>query len=187
MTINTLPKRHTIRLQGYNYSLSGMYFVTICTQDKVCLFGKVVDGEMFLNDAGKMVMQIYNELPNKFSDIQCHEIIVMPNHIHFIVENVGADLRVCPINNNDDNNNDSGEHVGSPLHRVIQWFKTITTNLYINGVKNQSWQPFNKKIWQRNYYEHIIRNEKSYNNITDYIATNPINWQSDDYFINKAI
>lgn len=176
---DTIYNRHSIRLQGYDYSLSGMYFVTICTQDKLCLFGEVADGEMVLNDAGEMVMQIHNELPNKFSDIQCHEVIVMPNHIHFIVENVGADLCVCPMNNND-----LGEHAGSPLHRVVQWFKTITTNRYINGVKSQGWKPFNRKIWQCNYYEHIIRNEKSNTNITNYIASNPINWKSDDYYIN---
>ncbi len=118
-----------------------MYFITICTQNKLCLFGEVIDEEMVLNDAGEMVMRIYNELPNKFSDIRCHEIIIMPNHIHFIVENVGADLCVCPINTN----NELGEHIGSPLHRIIQWFKAITTNHYIHGVKNHGWKPFYKK------------------------------------------
>ncbi|PXV61865.1 REP element-mobilizing transposase RayT [Dysgonomonas alginatilytica] len=179
---NNSHNRHSIRLEGYDYSSSGMYFITICIQNKLCLFGEVIDNEMILNDSGNMVMQIYNELPNKFADIQCHEIIIMPNHLHFIVENVGADLCVCPM----DTNNDLGEHIGSPLHRIIQWFKTITTNHYINGVKKLGWKPFYKKIWQRNYYEHIIRNGKSYNNITNYIATNPTNWQSDDYYINQT-
>ena len=88
-------------------------------------------------------------------------MMVMPNHFHGIVQNVGsvgADLRVCPDTNNDHINPIEGEHAGSPLHRVVQWFKTITTNEYIRGVKTLGWQPFNGKLWQRNYYEHIIRN-----------------------------
>jgi REP element-mobilizing transposase RayT len=119
-------------------------------------------------------------------------MVVMPNHFHCIVENVksvGADLRVCP-NTIETNNNTinhfktnvsgehdfSGEHVGSPLHRVVQWFKTMTTNEYIRGVKKSGWQPFNGKLWQRNYYEHIIRNEQSCQTISEYIINNPIKW-----------
>ena len=66
-----------------------------------------------------------------------------------------------------------------PLYRVVQWFKTMTTNEYIRGVKNLGWQPFDGKLWQRNYYEHIIRNEKSYHNITNYIINNPAKWAED--------
>jgi len=72
-----------------------------------------------------------------------------------------------------------GEHIGSPLHRVVQWFKTMTTNHYIRGVKQHNWKQFNGKLWQRNYWEHIIRNEKSYHNISNYIINNPKNWNND--------
>jgi REP element-mobilizing transposase RayT len=75
-----------------------------------------------------------------------------------------------------------GEHIGSPLHRVIQWFKTMTTNEYIRGVKTLGWKPFDKKLWQRNYYEHIVRDERAYQNISGYIVNNPLMWSSDDFF-----
>ncbi len=191
--------RRSIRLKGYDYSQTGLYFITICVQKRKCLFGEIAGAnlrvcpEMILNDAGKMVEKWYYELENKFPDIKCHQMIVMPNHFHCIIENVGAigaDLRVCPssITNNRDkysnNNRDKteGEHIGSPLYRVVQWFKTMTTNEYIRGVKNSGWQPFDGKLWQRNYYEHIIRNEKSYHIITNYIINNPVKWGEDKFY-----
>jgi REP element-mobilizing transposase RayT len=175
--------RRSIRLKGYDYSQAGLYFITICCQDRMCRFGDVVNEEMILNDAGNMVNKWYYELENKFTDIRCHEMIVMPNHFHGILENVGADLRVCPDSNNDNANTIEGEHVGSPLHRVVQWFKTMTTNEYIRGVKTMGWIPFNGKLWQRNYWEHIIRNEKSYQTISDYIINNPAKWINDKFYI----
>jgi len=72
-----------------------------------------------------------------------------------------------------------GQHIGSPLHRVVQWFKTMTTNEYIRGVKNLNWEPFDKKLWQRNYWEHIVRDENSYFKISNYIINNPMNWKED--------
>jgi REP element-mobilizing transposase RayT len=144
---------------------------------------------MHLNDAGIMIEKWYYELENKFRDIRCHEMIIMPNHFHCIIENVGtvgADLRVCPNNENTNENilgeqreNILGEHVGSPLHGVMQWFKTMSTNEYIRGVKTLNWQPFNGKLWQRNYWEHIIRNENAYLSISTYIKNNPKKWDND--------
>ena len=209
--------RRSIRLKGYDYSKAGLYFITICVQSRQCLFGEIVNNKMMLNDAGNMIEKWYDELENKFQDIHCDEHIIMPNHFHCIIENVGADLRVRPDNQNirPDNQNASdidsnrqneklldaknilgehdknttgehdknttgehdknttgehdknttGEHKGSPLHRVVQWFKTMTTNEYIRGVKNNHWSPFDGKLWQRNYYEHIIRDENSYDRI----------------------
>jgi REP element-mobilizing transposase RayT len=75
-----------------------------------------------------------------------------------------------------------GEHVGSPLRDIVRWFKTMSTNEYIRGVKNYGWPPFNRKLWQRNYWEHIIRNEQSYQRISEYIVNNPANWQKDKLF-----
>jgi hypothetical protein len=110
----------------------------------------------------------------------------MPNHFHGIIQinntntaPVGTDLRVCPDNrvcHDNAGDHKKGEHTGSPLHRMVQWFKTMSTNDYIRNVKNNNWTPFNKKLWQRNYYEHIIRNEKSYLRISEYIRTNPLKW-----------
>lgn len=180
---NTYSQRKSIRLKGYDYSQEGLYFVTICTQGHICLFGEVYQHEMILNEVGEMVEKWYYEIENKFNDIKCHDMVIMPNHIHFIVENNGqvrTDLCVCP--NGKDCPDTVDEHIGSPLHRIIQWFKTMTTNEYIRGVKNNEWQPFNKRFWQRNYYEHIIRNENSCNKITDYINLNPSNWKNDKYY-----
>lgn len=187
--------RRSIRLKGYDYSQAGMYFITICTQDKLHLFGKITNDEMVLNDPGKMIEKWWNELENKFPNIELDEFVVMPNHFHGIIQitntdPVGADLRVCPDKYNcPDNANEremgehiKGEHTGSPLHKMIQWFKTMSTNEYIRNVKNNHWPPFNKKLWQRNYYEHIIRNEKSYLHISEYIKTNPLKWLNDKYY-----
>src|SRR5690606_30836250 len=169
--------RRSIRLKGYDYSQAGLYFITICCNRRGnptwLPFGNITAGEMILTDAGQMIEKWYYELENKFSDIKCHEMVVMPNHFHCIVEiTVRADLRVCPneptvradlcvcpdestvradlcvcpdestnpeTSNEHDNlsgdgGNISGEHVGSNLHRVVQWFKTMTTNEYIRGV-----------------------------------------------------
>jgi hypothetical protein len=76
-----------------------------------------------------------------------------------------------------------GEHMGSPLHGIVQWFKTMSTNEYIRGVKTLGWKPFNGKLLQRNYYEHIIRNEKSYQTIADYIVNNPAKWEDDKFYM----
>ena len=206
--------RRSIRLPGYDYAQAGLYFVTICVQHRECLFGQVLNGEMIHNDAGKMLLRWYGELENKFAAIRCHEMVVMPNHFHFIVANVGADLRVRPNENYGEpllGEHILGEHIGSPLradddadqmkgqtHRsaptqvcpngsplraVVQWLKTMTTNEYIRGVKSLGWPPFDGKLWQRNYYEHIIRNEESHNKIADYILNNPAHWAEDMLFV----
>jgi REP element-mobilizing transposase RayT len=86
---SNLHHRRSVRLKGYDYSQAGMYFVTICVQDKVCLFGEIIDDEMLLNDAGKMIEKWYFELENKFSDIECGVYVVMPNHFHAIIINNG--------------------------------------------------------------------------------------------------
>ena len=139
---------------------------------------------MNLNEAGTMIVKWWNELPNKFPNVVLGEYVVMPNHFHgiiFIVETVGADLCVCP----DGEENQKGGHIGPPLQRtalsrMIQWFKTMSTNEYIRGVKQLNWRPFNGKLWQRNYYEHIIRNEKELEQKTAYIQDNPSRWDEDD-------
>jgi REP element-mobilizing transposase RayT len=181
-----LPNRKSIRLKGYDYLQAGLYFITICAQNRVCLFGEIIEADlrdcqkMILNDAGKMVQKWYYELENKFNDIKCLEMVIMPNHFHCIIENVntvqsvvGADLSVCPKT--------MGEHVGSSLYAVVQWFKTITTNEYIRGVKYKNWQSFDKKMWQRNYWEHIVRNENEYMRIAKYIIENPLKWKNDKF------
>jgi REP element-mobilizing transposase RayT len=147
---------------------------------------------MVLNDAGRMVKRWFYETQNKFPDIVCHEMIVMPNHFHCIWENVGADLCVNPNQTRMDANLGADTQVrpyedvkpqsGSPLSKVVQWFKTMSTNEYIRGVEQLKWPPFDRRLWQRNYYEHIIRNEFSYNDIAKYIMSNPIRWNEDQFY-----
>jgi len=181
--------RRSIRLKGYDYRQAGGYFVTMVTQGRDALFGEVVNGEMILNDAGEMIVRWWLELPNKFPNVNVDIFVVMPNHFHgiiFIIDDadnsanaepisvVGDDLRVVP----------QGEHAGSPrqnapLSQMIQWFKTMTTNEYIRGVKNLGWKPFNGKVWQRDYYEHIIRNQSAADRIARYIESNPARWNED--------
>ena len=121
---------------------------------------------MILNDAGKMVENWYYELENKFKDVKCWEMVVMPNHFHCIIENTGA------MSNNE----------ASLLSEIVRWFKTMTTNEYIRGVKNMGWQRFDGKLWQRNYWDHIVRNQKTYENICEYIFYNPLNWKDDQLY-----
>ena len=146
------PNRRSIRLRDYDYTQPGAYFITICAHDRACVFGDVVGGEMRLNDAGWMVTNWFNELENHFNVIMCDEFVCMPNHVHFVLQIVGADR--CEHGRT---------HRSAPtdvrgMPAAVQWFKTMTTNMYIRGVKYDNWPPFNKKLWQRNYYEHIIRN-----------------------------
>jgi putative transposase len=173
-------KRKVIRLQNYDYAQPGAYFVTICTQKNKCLLGEVANAELLLNDAGKMIEKWYFELMNKFQDVKCCEYVVMPNHFHCIIQNVGADLRVCPKCSQKllpvygGGRGNLGEHTGSPLQRIIQWFKTMTTNDYIRNVKQNGWQSFDKKLWQRGYHEHVIRNDDDWLTAAQYILDNPL-------------
>ena len=123
--------RRPIRLKGYDYSKEGAYFVTICVKNKHCLFGAIKNSEMQPNDAGLMVTRWYTELENKFPDIQCDEFICMPNHVHFIVINAGENPCASPDSQKD-------EHIRSSLPNIVQWFKTMTTNKYIQGVKQHN-------------------------------------------------
>jgi putative transposase len=202
--------RHSIRIKDYDYSHPGGYFVTICTQNKECLFGKVNNAQMELNIAGFMVQKWWLRLEENIQNIKIDQFIIMPNHFHGIifildkssgkseivypkiddnsdlpsnsilnytdfVKGFETDERVCPENK-------GGKHVGLPLPRMIQWFKTMTTNEYIQGVKKKEWPCFSKRVWQRNYYEHILRDNNDLVNAQRYILENPKKWESDKYF-----
>ena len=170
--------RRLLRLQGYDYSQPGAYFVTICTQSRESLFGCIVGEEMRLNDAARMIERWWAELPRKFPRVEVDAHMVMPNHFHGIIViadtalPVGADLRVRP-------NRAAGAHIGAPLPQIMQWFKTMTTNTYIGGVKQHGWPRFSEKLWQRGYYEHVIRREDEFNQIRQYILMNPAQWAWD--------
>ena len=179
--------RRSIRLKGYDYSQSGAYFVTVVTQDRARLFGEIVDGKTLLNDAGRAIEHWWFELKHKFPTVETDEFVVMPNHFHGIIVMVdvpvGADLRVGP--------DSEGARTGAPLRApafaprrvplptVVQWFKTMTTNEYVRRIKTLGWIPFHRRLWQRNYYEHIVRDDVSLNRIRQYILDNPARWEFD--------
>ena len=167
--------RRSIRLKGYDYSQAGLYFVTICTRNRLPLFGEIENGEMVLNDAGKMVGYQWEGLIRWFEAIQLHEFVVMPNNVHGIVEIVHREPMEHLI---------SGQPQGiSPrVGDMVGAFKSSTTNEYIRNVKQHHWPRFDKKLWQRNYYEHIIRNHESYLEIAAYVRTNPLKWRDDRYY-----
>ncbi len=218
MTFNPdIHHRRSIRLREYDYSSVGAYFVTICAQGRECLFGNVADGEMRLNDAGRMVGEWLFKLPDKFPGVVLDEYIVMPNHFHGIICIVGAPPRGCPslvvspppsvvspppfvtmpaINvkngqprgdcpygKNEIKSKSGQPHGAAPtLGDVMDWFKTMTTNAYIKGVKNANWPPFPGRVWQRNYYERVIRDNAELHGIREYINFNPANWTKDDEY-----
>ncbi len=179
--MNKQPTRRSIRLKGYDYSQSGIYVVTLCIQERHCLFGSITHETMILNDAGKMIDEQWLQLQERFALIQLDEYVIMPNHFHGIII-VGAGL--VPAREATATANFYGRVQGPPLQnphlsQIVGAFKSITTHQYILGVKNQQWKPFNGKLWQRNYYEHIIRNEESFFSAKEYIMCNPQNWKTD--------
>ena len=186
--------RRSIRLNGYDYARENFYFITICCQNKVCLFGEIQNGGMLLNDAGKMLEYEWLMLEARFQNIKLQSFVVMPNHFHGILEIVGATLVVAQNNGNEtgrsqavaqNNGNETGQPQGTAptksIGDMLDAFKSITTVKYIHGVKNFGWPSFDKRIWQRNYYEHIIRDESEYLKIVNYIENNPAKWAEDDF------
>jgi putative transposase len=187
------PQKHhrrSIRLKNYDYSQEGAYYVTIVTWQREFLFGEIVNKEMMLNKVGKIVEWEWLELPKRLRYVELGAYVVMPNHFHgilFIHENVGATRQgqTMSLSGADPLQTVTTEGIdGSPLPRgpkpaslgaIIAQFKSRVTK--------RIWKfPEFKEtpVWQRNYYEHIIRDEKDLQNKTDYIEANPLLWDEDD-------
>ncbi len=189
-----LPQRKSLRLAEYNYALEGAYFVTVCTKDKACLFGDIVSEKMVLNDAGRMTERVWDEISETYHGIETDEFVVMPNHVHGIIvitgSTVGVTPRGCPDVRPTDNAGSSPgdgqaqgpaptKNPGLSLPDVVHRFKSMTTNRYIQGVRKHGWIPFNGTLWQRNYFERVIRNERELNGTREYIESNPLKWALD--------
>ena len=176
MTNDPLPKRQSLRLKEYDYAQAGAYFITICAQGRKCLFGDIADDQMCLNDAGKMLAMLWSDIPNRFLFVEIDAFVVMPNHFHGIIvfpdtAGVGSDeMTKVP-----------------PLGDVIAAFKSIATVEYGHGVKTKSWPRFQQRLWQRNYYDHVIRNVKDLDRIRRYIDENPARWAYDDENPQKIV
>ena len=147
-------RRKHLRLAGFDYSLPGAYFVTICTHRRRCVLGKIANSTVRLNALGRLADGCWTAIPNHFPEVQLDEFVVMPNHIHGILW-----LR--------EQRAESYPRQGPPLPTIIGSFKAAAARQA--GVT----------LWQRNYFEHVIRSEKTLNRIRQYIADNPQNWSTD--------
>ena len=184
--------RHSIRLKQYDYSKEGLYLITICTQNREKILSVIetnnvgagpvsaqktknklnvniepciVYSRNRITKLGKMIKSAYINLYREFKNIKLHDYVIMPNHIHGIIEICSrADTGPAPT-----------------IGDIICSFKTRTTGLCIKGINNGMYKPFNKRLWQRNYYEHIIRSEKEYLQIQQYVQNNPLNWGNDKF------
>lgn len=162
MTTYYKHTRKSLRLTEYDYSQSGYYFITICTHNKACLFGTIKNGEIELNEAGKMIQSAWHDIFKAFPLYKSDSFIVMPNHVHGIL--IKEKFRLADT---------------ISLPEIMRNYKSITTVNYIRGIKENRYASFDKKLWQRNYYEHIIRNNESLSQIRQYIIDNPVKWDED--------
>ena len=221
-----IHKRKSIRLKGYDYSQAGLYFITICCQDKLCRFGQVVNGEMVLNDFGLIAYNEWLKTPEIRPNVKLGDFIIMPNHMHGIIHILyrdpsrkgeshspnntqqKTDVRgmkdICDTSSakREQNPNRKGES-HSPYNTQpktdVRGMKDIcdtslrspsqTIGAILRGYKSAVTKQlkslgFHEKLWQRNYYEHIIRDDRAYHNISKYIINNPRKW-SEDKFCKK--
>jgi REP element-mobilizing transposase RayT len=170
--------RRSIRLKGYDYSQDGAYFITICVHNRETLFGEIVDSEMRMNDFGRIVEAEWIKSAEMRAEIELGEFVVMPNHFHGIVHIVGdgrgdrrrGDRPVAPTPATAIVPGPRPKSIGA----LLAGFKSAVT-LRINIVRQTPRHP----VWQRNYYEHIIRDEADYVRIAEYVATNPRRWKED--------
>jgi REP-associated tyrosine transposase len=126
------------------------------------------------NDAGRVVQSVWEDLPNHYAGVECDAFVIMPNHVHGVIVLVGAGPRACP-----QKGQPQGVAPTMSLADVVHRFKTLTTNRYIHGVKKSGWTPFSGRLWQRNYYEHIVRDEAESLRIREYVTHNPLQWEND--------
>jgi len=206
-------KRKSIRLKGYDYSSEGLYFITICCDQMIPLFGEIENGSMQLNDLGIIAEKCWLEIPEHFPEVYLHEFIIMPNHIHGIIEitvranqhspnndiinNLPIDIELTNQHSPDEMNEitefpvdiDSPKeidgmteikaNIDSPLRSPSKTIGSIIRGYKIGVTKWARQNTDVKNVWQRNYYERIIRDEQSYSQITEYIKNNPAKWEVD--------
>ncbi|MBR8828962.1 MAG: transposase [Gomphosphaeria aponina SAG 52.96 = DSM 107014] len=174
-TRNDLYQHHrrSIRLQGYNYRQPGAYYVTICTKARQCLFGDVVNGKMRLNHFGYIAFSCWGAIPAHFPQVELDTFVVMPNHLHGILiitdTLVGAPQCGAPTKEQ------FGKPVAGSIPTVIRSYKGAVTKR-INKICDTKGTSL---IWQRDFYETVNRDDKSLNNIRQYILENPLSWAND--------
>jgi len=158
-----------MRLKGYDYSNPGAYFITVCTKDVECMFGEVVNGKVHLNGPGEIVKREWLKTFDMRKNLGLDEYVIMPNHFHGIVNiKCRGTARCAPTREQ------FGEPVSGSIPTIVRSFKSAVTKR-INEIRGFP----NSVVWQRNYYEHVIRNEFELNRIKEYIQNNPMKWHLD--------
>ena len=180
---HNIHDRQSIRLRGYDYYNPGLYFVTLVSHQHMNIFGAIRHEIMNLNQIGKIVKNTWHEITNHFPYVTINACVIMPNHIHGIlqIKSVGARKKVSrqrrqasPLHSS------SPKEIRQPLGMIVGTFKSAASKHihragYLTG----------KTIWQRNYYEHIIRDDEDYQRVIEYIEMNPINWELDNENANN--
>ena len=156
--------RHAIRLRGYDYSRAGAYFVTICVRDRAPILGTIVEDRVDHTDCGRAVADCWRWLAERYPHVDLDEWIVMPNHLHGIVV----------IGDGDQGRSGTGPVRRKPLGGMVGAFKTVSTQR-VNLLRGRAGEP----VWQRDFHEHIIRNEEELDRIRRYVASNPLHWALD--------
>ncbi len=168
-------KRRSIRIKEYDYSQANWYYITICTYDKECIFGDIKKVEMVLNEYGQVAEKCMNDIPEHNQLMKLDYCCVMPNHVHLIII-IDTDIRkgtACRAPTPEG----FGKPVPGSIPTIVRTYKSAVTRL-INILRKTPGEP----VWQRNYYEHIIRNDMELYKIRQYIHNNPIKWEDDDYY-----
>ncbi len=188
MAENRLHRR-SIRLPDFDYTQAGAYYITVCTYNRGCIFGEILRGEMFLNDMGRIVVDEWEQTMNKRANVELDEFIMMPNHLHGIViitqpfqqrDDIGVGIRrgvlqYAPTTPKyAPNPPNKLQSPSQTIGAIVRGFKSATTKR-INELRQSPRQP----VWQRNYYEHVVRNEADLDRIRTYILNNPANWKED--------
>ena len=168
---SNLPQRRATRLRDYDYSQPGAYFVTICVQYRKCLFGTIIDGKMQLNEIGQIVVECWNRIPQHFPSVELGQSVIMPNHMHGIIAWGITETRTPPPR---ENRNRRGEVPSPALGKIIAYFKYQSTKH-----TNQHHNMAGTRIWQRNYHDHIIRDDTDLQRLRQYIQDNPMKWELD--------
>jgi REP element-mobilizing transposase RayT len=156
-----LQYRRSIRLKDYDYASPGIYFLTISTKDRKELFGEIISGQILLNELGSTIEAVWKAIPERNSVVGIDEFVIMPNHLHGLIE-----IQDRPLLPDEKKWN---------LGQIVAYFKYRSTKRYNSLLESGELQ----KLWQRNYYEHIVRNERSLVAIREYISCNPLNWAED--------
>ena len=192
--------RRSVRLKDYDYSQAGAYFVTVCAWKKEYLFGEISEGKVSCSDVGEIISDVWRKLADRFASMELDEFVIMPNHIHgIIVLNVGVGLALpgslpdtigkmkpkqkgaasgAPTKNNVTNPNAINQGVinhAPTLGDIMRTFKSVST-ITVNRRLDRQGYP----LWQRNYYEHVIRDERELHSIREYIRDNPMKWDIDE-------